>query len=106
MHQIPNLKESLAGLTGHLCLEYTISRMGRRIDAVIIDGPVIYVVEFKIGESEVNRGDLDQVCDYALDLQNFHGPSHHRFLVPILIPSNAGFFYGLVLRCCDWGQPS
>lgn len=87
VHQIPILKESLAGLTGHLCLEYTIPRMGRRIDAVIIDGPVIYVVEFKIGESEVNRNDLDQVCDYALDLQNFHGPSHHCFLVPILIPS-------------------
>ena len=49
VHQIPILKESLAGLTGHLCLEYTIPRMGRRIDAVIIDGPVIYVVEFKIG---------------------------------------------------------
>jgi len=88
VHQIPILKENLKGLTGHLCLEYTIPRMGKRIDAVVILGPVLFVIEFKIGESYINRADIDQVLDYGLDLMNFHEPSHDCCLVPILIPSN------------------
>lgn len=88
VHQIPILKENLNGLSGHLCLEYTIPRMGRRIDAVVIVGAILFIIEFKIGQSEVNRADLDQVCDYGLDLKNFHEPSHICYLVPILIPSN------------------
>jgi len=88
VQQISILKENLKELKGHVCLEYTIPRMGRRIDAVLIVGPVLYIIEFKIGASEVNRSDLDQVWDYALDLKNFHEPSHNSYLVPILIPSN------------------
>jgi DUF2075 family protein len=90
VHQIPILKAALSNFTGHICLEYTIPRMGRRIDAVIIVGAVLYILEFKIGESDAKRTDIDQVWDYALDLKNFHEPSHDAFIVPILIPSNLG----------------
>jgi len=40
----------LTGLTGSLYLEFDIPRMGRRIDAVVLNGPVVFVVEFKVGE--------------------------------------------------------
>lgn len=32
---------------------------------------------------------MDQVCDYALDLKNFHDSSHEQFIAPILIATNA-----------------
>ena len=54
--------------TGALCLEFTIPRMGRRIDALVIIGPVIFVLEFKVGEQTFSSQDVDQVVDYALDL--------------------------------------
>lgn len=87
VHQIPILKNSLTGLDGQICLEYTIPRMGRRIDAILLIGGIVFVIEFKIGESEARRADLDQVWDYTLDLKNFHEPSHNRCLVPILLLS-------------------
>jgi Uncharacterized conserved protein (DUF2075) len=87
--QIGFLQEHLAGLTGSLFFEFNIPRMGRRIDAVLLLGPVVFVVEFKVGERAFDRGSLDQVWDYALDLKNFHEASHAASLVPILIATGA-----------------
>src|SRR5436309_10649888 len=36
---------------------------------------------------EIQASALDQVCDYALDLKNFHETSFSRFIAPILIAS-------------------
>ena len=63
--------------------------MGSRVDAVILIGPVVFVVEFKVGESAFDRSSLDQVWDYALDLKNFHEASHGVSLLPILISTDA-----------------
>jgi hypothetical protein len=63
--------------------------MGRRIDAVLLVGPVVFVVEFKVGEKRFDRAAIDQVWDYALDLKNFHEASHAASLVPILIATDA-----------------
>ena len=40
--------------------------MGERIDVVLLVGPAIFVLEFKVGETEFTSYALDQVCDYAL----------------------------------------
>ncbi|APV43820.1 hypothetical protein Dform_00464 [Dehalogenimonas formicexedens] len=69
--------------------EYSIPRMGKRIDVVILIKHVIFVLEFKVGEIEFKSKDIDQVYDYALDLKNFHEPSHDQFIVPILIATKA-----------------
>jgi hypothetical protein len=87
--QILFLQEKLAGLTGVLFLEFTIPRMGRRVDAVILSGPVVFVVEFKIGERTFERSALDQAWDYALDLKNFHEASHTVPIVPIVLATEA-----------------
>ena len=89
IEQIEFLRSALNGLTGAIYLEFNIPRMGRRIDAVLLIGPVVFVVEFKVGEAEFERAAIEQVWDYALDLKNFHEASHHASLVPILIATNS-----------------
>jgi DUF2075 family protein len=87
--QINLLHANLAGLTGSLFFEFNIPRMGRRVDAVLVIGPVVFVVEFKVGENLFERSAVDQAWDYALDLKNFHQASHALAIVPILIATCA-----------------
>jgi hypothetical protein len=87
--QIELLKTSLLGLKGSLFLEFNIPRMGRRIDAVLLIGPVAFVIEFKVGDRVFDRAAVDQVWDYALDLKNFHEASHTIPIVPILVATGA-----------------
>jgi len=63
--------------------------MGRRIDVVLIIGPVIFANEFKVGEKAFDRSAIDQVWDYGLDLKNFHEASHDASIIPILIATEA-----------------
>jgi hypothetical protein len=63
--------------------------MGKRIDVVLITGGVIFVIEFKVGEKSFLSSARDQVWDYALDLKNFHEPSHCASIVPILLATGA-----------------
>ena len=69
--------------------EYTIPRLGRRVDVILIIGHVLYVLEFKAGESQFHATALDQVWDYALDLKNFHDASHGICIAPVLVATNA-----------------
>jgi Uncharacterized conserved protein (DUF2075) len=87
--QIHLLRTALAGLTGSLFMEFGIPRMGRRIDTVLVIGPIVFAVEFKVGESVFYRSGIDQVWDYALDLKNFHQASHSASIVPILLATGA-----------------
>ena len=76
---------------GHILFEYTIPRMGKRVDNIILLDGIIFVLEFKTGETEYPPYALDQVLDYALDLKNFHEQSHTKKIVPILISTNAPY---------------
>jgi hypothetical protein len=66
-------------------LEFDVPRIGSRIDAVLVSGPALIVIEFKVGERDFRIGDRNQVWDYALDLKNFHRASHAAPIVPILV---------------------
>jgi len=87
--QIELLKPQLVGLAGSIFFEFNIPRMGRRVDVVLVIGPVVFVVEFKVGENLFERSAVDQAWDYALDLKNFHQASHALAIVPILIATEA-----------------
>lgn len=87
--QIHILKTVLKNYNGTIYFEYAIPRMGRRIDVVIIIKNVIFVLEFKVGESDFLSSAIDQVFDYALDLKNFHETSHTHLIAPILAATNA-----------------
>ena len=87
--EINCLQKALQGLEGTIFFEFSIPRMGKRVDALIIIEGVIFVVEFKVGEHKYNQSSVEQVWDYALDLKNFHAPSHQALLVPILVATEA-----------------
>jgi hypothetical protein len=89
VHQIRILQMDLEGLSGAIFLEFEIPRMGRRIDAVLVIGPALLVLEFKVGQAAFDRAGIDQVWDYALDLKNFHLGSHDAVVVPMLIATEA-----------------
>jgi hypothetical protein len=89
IQQIRILKETLKGYNGYVFFEYSIPRMGRRIDVVLIIKHVIFVLEFKVGEKQFLLSSIDQVMDYCLDLKNFHETSHSHFIAPILIATEA-----------------
>ena len=74
---------------GHIFFEYTIPRMGRRIDVVLLIDGVVLLLEFKAYNEQHTRADIAQVWDYALDLKNFHEGSHNRSIVPILVATEA-----------------
>lgn len=85
VREIEALKAALVGIDGTVFLEFDVPRIGSRIDAVLIAGPAVFVIEFKVGEREFRMGDRNQVWDYALDLKNFHQASHAAPIVPILV---------------------
>jgi len=87
--QIPILKTALHALEGTLFFEFSIPRMGKRVDVLVIIENVVFVIEFKVGEQKYLRNHVEQVWDYALDLKNFHAPSHHAVLAPILVATEA-----------------
>lgn len=81
---------------GWLFFEFVVPRLGKRIDVLALIDHVIFVIEFKVGESIFNRSAIDQVWDYALDLKNFHETSHHCAIAPILLATNAKNVSGIV----------
>jgi hypothetical protein len=83
--QIDVLHGQLFGLTGTVAFEFMIPRMGRRIDVVLLLGPVVFAIEFKVGAEQFEGGAVEQVWDYALDLKNFHEASHGLPIAPVLV---------------------
>lgn len=88
--QIKILQEQLKNIDqAHICFELLIPRMGRRADVVLLIDGIIFVIEFKVGESQYRQADLRQAQGYALDLSCFHEASHNRVIIPVLISTKA-----------------
>jgi hypothetical protein len=97
IRQIEILKDTFSTYgSGYIMFEYSIPRMGKRVDNVFIYNGVVFLFEFKVGEHEYTRNALDQVLDYALDLKNFHQKSRDIPIVPILIATEAKEVCGLI----------
>ena len=74
--EIEILKKELKSLTSaRVLFEYSIPRMGKRADVILILDGLIFVMEFKINEKEYRNYDIDQCFDYVLDLKYFHEQS-------------------------------
>lgn len=89
LEEIGILKKVLSNVEGSIYFEYAIPRMGKRIDVVLLIGSVIFVLEFKVGETAFTSYALNQAWDYALDLKNFHETSRECFIAPVVIATNA-----------------
>jgi len=91
--EVQILKEQLRDFTeGRIIFEYTIPRMGKRVDVVLLHKNIVFLLEFKGGDTEYRQATYDQVYDYALDLRNFQKESHDKLLVPIMVPTEAPKF--------------
>ncbi|MCB1504473.1 MAG: DUF2075 domain-containing protein [Hyphomicrobiaceae bacterium] len=90
LSQIRLLQTALARLyDGHIFVEFSIPRMGKRADVVLVVGGIVFVLEFKVGATSFDRSAIEQVHDYALDLKNFHRGSHGVPNVPVVIATVA-----------------
>ena len=89
--EISILKSALSSFhqRGRIYLEYSVPRLGKRIDAIVIIKQVLFIMEFKVGEEHFTANAIDQVWDYALDMKNFHEPSHHCAIAPVLVATMA-----------------
>lgn len=87
--EIDILKKILYQKSGEIIFEYSIPRLGKRVDVILLIDGIVFVLEFKVGSKEFVKQDVEQVWDYALDLKNFHEASHELIIVPILIATQA-----------------
>lgn len=90
LSEIRILKRELKDIPdGHISLEFKIPRMGKRVDSVVLNDGILFLLEFKDGDTEYRSSTYKQVMDYALDLKNFHKGSRDKLIVPIAVPTQA-----------------
>jgi len=87
--QIEILKDTVSVFSGKIYFEFTIPRMGKRVDNILIIDNCIFVLEFKIGSKVYDKYAKNQAFDYGLDLNNFHEGSHNKTIIPILVADQA-----------------
>lgn len=88
--EVQILKDQMRSFAdGRIIFEYTIPRMGKRVDTVVLYKNIVFLLEFKVGDKEYRQSTYDQVYDYALDLRNFQKESHDKLIVPIMVSTNA-----------------
>ena len=55
IEQIKILKNQLAKIDdGHILFEYSIPRMGKRVDNILLLDGIVFVLEFKVGGSHLS----------------------------------------------------
>ena len=74
--QIEFLRSQLSGLSGSIFFEFNIPRMGRRIDVVLVIGPVVFAIEFKVGEKAFDHS--DPTCDRSNGMSAYQSPRRCR----------------------------
>jgi len=89
LEEIDILHSQLRELSGHIHFEFSVPRVGSRVDVILVIACQVFVIEFKVGARSFERSARDQVWDYALDLKNFHEASHALSIVPVLIATRA-----------------
>ena len=95
--EVAILKDQLRNLPdGRIIFEYTIPRMGKRVDVVVLTHNIVFLLEFKCGDTEYRQSTYDQVYDYALDLRNFQKESHDKLLVPMMISTRAPHYQNIL----------
>ena len=99
--QIKILKEVLKDFEGKIYFEFTIPRMGKRVDNIIIIDNCIFIVEFKIGSIVYDAYAKEQAFNYGLDMNNFHEGSHKKLIIPILVADNAPTFHNSYHKSYD-----
>ena len=82
--EIQFLQEALKIDEGQIIFEYSIPRIGKRIDVVLLINNLIFVLEFKVGGDD-SKSARKQTKQYAQALRWYHSASRGHIIVPILI---------------------
>lgn len=82
--EIQFLQRALKTDEGQIIFEYSIPRIGKRIDVVLLIRNIVFVLEFKIGEDD-SKSARKQTKQYAQALRWYHSASQGHIIVPILI---------------------
>lgn len=90
LSEIRILKEQLAFLktspSDHIFFEYTIPRVGGRIDCGLIKNSILYIIEFKTGDIQQDLTLYkEQLQQYVIDLKNYHFETYDVPLIPVLL---------------------
>ena len=89
VEEIRSLRDILGSYKGDILFEYSIPRLGKRVDVVVIVNGIVFCLEYKVGANRYESQDREQVWDCALDLKNFHEPSRDLTIVPVLVATEA-----------------
>ena len=57
--EVEILKDQLRGLDGRVIFEYTIPRKGKRVDVVVLYKNIVFLLEFKCGDTEYRASTYD-----------------------------------------------
>lgn len=83
------LRKLPKALSWGLLLEYSLRRLGRCPDAVLLAPGVIVVIEFKMGALRHSGSYTDQAVDYVRCIRDFHGSARECIVVPIVCAERA-----------------
>jgi len=87
--EIDILQRALYSIDGRIIFEYSIPRLGKRVDCILLIGNCIFVIEFKTFNGDTSASAINQTWDYALGLKFFHETSQNRIIVPILVANRS-----------------
>lgn len=100
--QIIILQKALAEVNfGKIYFEFSIPRMGKRVDNILLINDLILVLEFKVGDKNYSSQAKNQTIDYCLDLLNFHKESQNQKVIPILIATEAKDYENIFTKIVD-----
>lgn len=99
--EINTLKVALKnyrGEDGFVAFEYTIPRVDGRVDCIIGLRGILFVLEFKTGETQDINVDKEQLMQYVIDLKNYHFESYDIPIAPMWVVPNANVPVARVIR--------
>ncbi|MGF1722570.1 hypothetical protein L4D20_21310 [Vibrio kyushuensis] len=79
----------LLHLAGHIIFDYQPCNSEAKIDVVFLYRGLVFVVVFKVGESEYSSDDIAMAHNLALELKEHHPLNQDKFIVPVVIATNA-----------------
>ena len=92
LSEIEILQQELVSLEGRIIFEYSIPRLGKRVDCIVLSGNCIFVLEFKTFSGNASTSAINQAWDYALGLKFFHETSQHSIIVPMLVTKRSSCY--------------
>ena len=90
--------DNYRGEDGFVAFEYTIPRVDGRIDCIIGLRGILFVLEFKTGETQNINVDKEQLMQYVTDLKNYHFESYDIPIAPMWVVPNANVPVATVIR--------